>query len=597
MVVTRNSEKTKKELPKLQKKPKEISEDSKENLNEQKSTDYSNIVKGVSLVEEACTNIIKRIGVSETDEDSDNESEGSLKGFTEDTEEIEQGILLDNSDIDFENKINSWYEYDENVDEIDYYDTPEHWKELPKKTLDKLKQTLDRVIEIDSEEEPSIIKILESNISDENKVVLLNRFHIYKNSEPSSEEKYIEKVYINSFIKDNEIQDQEKYEMLIEKENKLKQVIKSKISLKQKILSLDTTESNLAIFYEKYIEYSKMINMDSERQETERYLNFISNFPFGKYVDLPVTKSSSQKQIESFIHSVKDTLDSRVAFLDNVKEEIISLAAQMITNPNSCPRVIGVEGDPGVGKTRLIKETANALKMAFTKISLGGQRDGNMLGGDRSVWIGSKPGKIIEEARRHKLMNFICYFDEVDKISTEKNEIWGVLTHLIDNTQIKEFSDEYFPGVTFDLSRIIWFFAYNQKNLLDQIVGDRIYKLKVDSPTFNQKIKIAQQHLIPELLQNVGFKKGDIVFSDEIISSIISRSQIIEKGCRQLRSNIETIIMRINTLRLSKSKISLSYSIDKKLLNLPITISFDILNSLFYEPIDTSNEAFKNMLT
>ena len=154
-----------------------------------------------------------------------------------------------------------------------------------------------------------------------------------------------------------------------------------------------------------------------------------------------------------------------------------------------------------------------------------------------------------------KCMNPIIFFDELDKISETKHgeEIIGILTHLTDSSQNTDFHDKYFAGIDIDLSRALIVFSYNDPSKINPILKDRILTINVKGFETCEKIKIAQDYLMKEITENIGLKKEDIVFGDEILKFIIN-SFTNEKGVRELKRCLETIILKLNLMRYTDMK-------------------------------------------
>ena len=144
-------------------------------------------------------------------------------------------------------------------------------------------------------------------------------------------------------------------------------------------------------------------------------------------------------------------------------------------------------------------------------------------------------------------MNPIIFIDELDKISKTDNgkELIGILTHLTDKTQNNEFMDKYFSGVKIDLSKVLFIFSYNDYNLLDKILADRIHRIQFDNYTIYDKIIICRDYLIPRVEKVINIIDYNIYFSDDIIKYIIN-SYTNEPGVRKLNERLYDIYRDIN---------------------------------------------------
>jgi ATP-dependent Lon protease len=147
-------------------------------------------------------------------------------------------------------------------------------------------------------------------------------------------------------------------------------------------------------------------------------------------------------------------------------------------------------------------------------------------------------------------MNPVLFFDELDKVSSSDkgDEIINTLIHLTDPTQNKNFTDRYFEEIELDLSKSIIIFTYNNENLINPILKDRIITINVNGYTLKEKIIISKDYLIKEIMQEYNIAQTDVIFSDNIIKYIIENTNE-EEGVRNLKRNINNIISWINVMR------------------------------------------------
>jgi ATP-dependent Lon protease len=145
-------------------------------------------------------------------------------------------------------------------------------------------------------------------------------------------------------------------------------------------------------------------------------------------------------------------------------------------------------------------------------------------------------------------MNPIIYLDEIDKISeTRATEIFGVLTHLLDEEQNAEFEDNYLSNIKIDLSKVFFVIAFNDISKVDSILLNRLKVIYIDPPSIEDKITICQTKLIPNILKTIKLKSGfNIILERELIEYIIACKTQEDKGLRQLQKNIEKIFNRLN---------------------------------------------------
>jgi ATP-dependent Lon protease len=207
----------------------------------------------------------------------------------------------------------------------------------------------------------------------------------------------------------------------------------------------------------------------------------------------------------------------------------------------------------GTGKTTLVKEgISKILGRDFAFIALGGATDSSFLEGHSYTYEGSSWGKTVDILISSKSMNPVIYFDELDKVSTTSRgqEIINLLIHLTDTSQNSNFQDKYYSGIQFDLSKAIYVFSFNTLENVNPILRDRMNLIKVNGFDAKEKLEIARQFLIPNIMTEYHMNLHDVVFNDEVINYIISKNQDDEHGVRNIRRRFEQIISKLNVMRL-----------------------------------------------
>ena len=325
----------------------------------------------------------------------------------------------------------------------------------------------------------------------------------------------------------------------------------------------------------KYKESRLLDKSSTEYYKVQEYINGILDIPFNKYNDLTINHSETA----SYIKKSKEILDSIIFGHNKVKLHILEILGQYISAPKSIGNVFGIYGPMGIGKTTLIKEgLSSVLRRPFNFITLGGAGDSSILDGHSYTYEGSRYGKIVECLIKSKCMNPIFYFDELDKVSrTPKGEeIVNLLIHLTDDSQNTKFQDKYYSGIDLNISRAIFVFSFNDLNLINPILRDRLNLIKLDGFSLEEKLTISNNFLLKNILKE--FDATEIQFTDECLRFIISKYSN-EKGVRELKRKIKDIVSRLNLIKLSKG-----YLFDSNIINIdsaqPINVTKDLAQKI-----------------
>jgi len=331
---------------------------------------------------------------------------------------------------------------------------------------------------------------------------------------------------------------------------------------------------------------NSLVYMEPGSGEFYKIKNWVDTFmrlPFGKYETLPVNIDDGVEKCHDFMENAKKTLDEAVYGLNDAKMQIMQILGQLITNPKAVGCAIAIHGNPGTGKTSLVKEgISKILNRPFAFIALGGATDSSFLEGHSYTYEGSTWGKIVQILVDCKCMNPVIYFDELDKISdTPKGEeITGILTHLTDTTQNMQFHDKYFAEIDFDLSKCLFIFSYNDESKINPILRDRMYRIQTSGYNQKQKTIITNNYLLPKIQEQVKFKNTDIIIPDETCHYIIENLCGKEEGVRNLKRCLEIIYTKLNLYRLMKPESNLfEEEMNLKVL-FPFTVTKNIVDKL-----------------
>lgn len=382
-------------------------------------------------------------------------------------------------------------------------------------------------------------------------------------------------------------------------------------NLRDKLMLMNIDIETKLFLVDKYDSTVKMSGSDYSKGIN--WLKTAYKIPYGKYKQMVVDKNDDLEKIKSYFDNIKVKLDSDIYGLEDVKQEILEFVARKISNPDSKGHVLALYGSAGVGKSKIIKSLAEALDWPFYQINFGGLNDVSLLTGHSETYVGSKPGKLVEILTNCDYMNPIIYLDEIDKISESKStEIFGILTHLLDEEQNNKFQDNYLSNINIDLSKAFFVLAFNDIDKIDAIVSDRLKIIYINPPQLQDKLIICQDKMIPEIIKSINLcdnslmlkqseqdcidntgkgkdaltsSKGtnalDIFISKELLEYIIVNKTVQEKGVRQLRKNIEKIFYRLNfdMLTGNYNKLKIESSSEKHLVIITKTYVDNILTT------------------
>jgi ATP-dependent Lon protease len=495
----------------------------------------------------------------ETDEEETDEGETD-KDETDEEETDEEETDEEETDEGETDKEENNEEESEEEEEIDE-------EEIDEEEIDE-EETDEEEIDDSNFEEKDAIDIIIMKINDKDLTQMIN------------DEKALladnEKI-ITNFVKVSTFAELQYVKQFLSKEEKIKFAFEQKrlmeinndiIPLKFQILSSDIDDKIKALAFKKLNNLRTMCPSNGEYNKLKNYINSLCMIPFGKIKSLPVDLKDGKDKITSFLKKVKQDFDTNIYGHTEAKDQIIRIIAQWVSNPNSKGNVIGIHGKPGVGKTTLIKDgLSKALALPFAFVPLGGAHDSSFLDGHSYTYEGSTWGKITECLMNAKFMNPIIYFDELDKISDSNKgrEIENVLIHMTDPGQNSNFNDKFFSEIDIDLSKVLIIFTYNDDNLINPILKDRMIRIETKDYDKNDKFHIMRKHLIPELLSQFNMAPDNLIISNEIMYEII-QSTDNEAGVRNLKRNLESIISSIN-LNVLLGEAHYPYTISKNTLN------------------------------
>ena len=265
--------------------------------------------------------------------------------------------------------------------------------------------------------------------------------------------------------------------------------------------------------------------MSAEATVIRNYLDVLLGLPWGK-------KSKLKKDIAR----AQAVLDADHYALEKVKDRIVEyLAVQARTNKLKGP-ILCLVGPPGVGKTSLGKSIAKATGREFVRQSLGGVRDEAEIRGHRRTYIGSMPGKIVANLRKAGTSNPLFLLDEIDKLGQDfRGDPASALLEVLDPEQNAKFQDHYLE-LDLDLSDIMFVCTANSLHLPQPLL-DRMEIIRLEGYTEEEKVEIAQRHLVEKQVKAHGLKKGEFTLTEEALRDLI-RYYTREAGVRTLEREI-----------------------------------------------------------
>ena len=298
-------------------------------------------------------------------------------------------------------------------------------------------------------------------------------------------------------------------------------------------------------------ELKKLKLMSPMSAEATVVRNFIETL-----IGLPWRKKT---RISRDLAAAEKILDKDHWGLEKVKERIIEyLAVQQRVDKLKAP-ILCLVGPPGVGKTSLGQSIATATGRKFVRMSLGGVRDEAEIRGHRRTYIGSMPGKILQNMTKVAVKNPLFLLDEVDKMGQDfRGDPSSALLEVLDPEQNSTFVDHYVE-VEYDLSEVMFVATANTMNIPAPLL-DRMEVIRLSGYTEDEKINIAQRYLLPKQMKSNGLKKTELTVAESALRDIV-RYYTREAGVRGLEREISKICRKVvKTLLLKKSQMRLAVS-------------------------------------
>lgn len=267
-------------------------------------------------------------------------------------------------------------------------------------------------------------------------------------------------------------------------------------------------------------EYSVQVN----------YIQTLLDLPWGYY---------SSDNLD--LNNARRVLDDDHFGLDEVKERILEHLAVLKLKGDLKSPILCLYGPPGVGKTSLGKSVAKALDRKYVRMSLGGLHDEAEIRGHRKTYIGAMPGRIIQNIKRAGTSNPVFILDEIDKVGQDfRGDPSSALLEVLDPEQNSTFFDNFLE-MEYDLSKVLFIATANTLSTISPALRDRMELIEITGYLVEEKLEIAQRHLLPKQLENHGVKSDQIAIDRKVTEMLIDK-YTRESGVRELDKKLAKIV-------------------------------------------------------
>lgn len=303
--------------------------------------------------------------------------------------------------------------------------------------------------------------------------------------------------------------------------------------LKKKALKKKWSKEVKKVFDQEIEKFQRMNPASAEYSVQLNYIHLMIELPWNEFTKDDFDLNRAQK-----------ILDKDHFGMEDVKNRILEHLAVLKLKGDLKSPILCLYGPPGVGKTSLGKSIATALKRKYVRMSLGGLHDESEIRGHRRTYIGSMPGRILQNLKKVKSSNPVFVLDEIDKVGRDVHgDPASALLEVLDPEQNNTFHDNYLD-IDYDLSKVMFIATANTLNTIHPALRDRMEIIHVSGYIVEEKIEIAKRHLVPKQLENHGINKTHVIFSAAVLEHIIE-SYTRESGVRELDKKIARVARHI----------------------------------------------------
>lgn len=439
------------------------------------------------------------------------------------------------------------------------------WKlGLSVRQIEKLEPILQDIRHELNQEIPSIKKILEANITKNDKKLCLRYFDRWNNVEPYTAEYYSIMDAINIILAKESTYNID----LRALENLEKQLQPTQDNLKVRILSSDMPDKMKNAVYQQYL------NMEKQEPGSQTWVSLKESIDWS--LRIPVTDHQIRHvNLTKFYRQAIQNMNQELYGMQDVKSELLHIYHDRLTSHNKCGRNIAFKGPPGVGKTQIGKTFAKVMGLPFRKISLAGVKDSSILRGSNKVWQDSGPSLIIQEMIKAGSPSCVIMLDEVDKLS---REVQFALLDVLDYSNNHEFRDSYLSDYTHDFSKIFFICCMNDEETVAAF-ADRLDIIQISDYSVEDKRIILKDYIFPRALRAVGLSENSVSLNKEAVNYLIDTAcPNGSTGLRTVEKIAKSIVGKINMYNSMQGSLDLGYTIPG--FNIPLVVTRETLTSL-----------------